>query len=97
MDIVPMPLARSRAPENVFTQSAPAASSSCATRPLPALAMKIGRRRSTLARSFCMMAVREVRGTINGGSPYECGSRAYIICTQENGHVPIAGKHCRPA
>ena len=45
MDIVPMPLARRRAPLKVLMQSAPAASSSRATRPLPALAMKTGRRR----------------------------------------------------
>src|SRR3954471_15363101 len=66
IDIVPMPFARSRAPENVLMQSTPARSSSCATRPLPALAMNTGTRRATLARSFSRMSARDVRGTITG-------------------------------
>src|SRR6187431_15626 len=63
-----MPLARSLAPENVFTQSTPAASSSLATRPLPALAIWMGIRCATLARSLFMISVREVRGTITAVS-----------------------------
>src|SRR3954452_21156807 len=61
-----MPLARSRAPENVLMQSTPARSSNCATRPLPALAMNTGTRAATLARSLARIAARDVRGTITG-------------------------------
>ena len=68
IDMVPMPLARSRAPEKVLMQSTPAASSSWATRPLPALAMKTGVRLSTLARSLPRISVRDVRFTIMAAS-----------------------------
>ena len=68
MDMVPMPLARRRAPEKVFTQSTPAASSSLATRPLPADAIMIGSRRSTRPRSLPRISARVVRGTITAGS-----------------------------
>ena len=64
IDMVPIPLARRRAPEKVLTQSTPAASSNCATRPLAALAMNTGTRRSILARSLPRISVREVRLTI---------------------------------
>ena len=62
--MVPIPFARSRAPENVLIQSTPAFSRSLATRPFPALAMKTGSRAATLACSFSRISARVVRGTI---------------------------------
>ncbi len=49
MDMVPIPLARRRAPEKVLMQSEPAASWSFATRPDPAEEIMMGIRASTLA------------------------------------------------
>ena len=68
IDMVPIPLARSRAPEKVLMQSTPAPSSNCATSPLAALAMNTGTRRSTLSRSLSRISAREVRRTIMGAS-----------------------------
>jgi hypothetical protein len=42
IDIVPIPFARSRAPDKVLMQSTPAFSNNLATSPLPALAIRIG-------------------------------------------------------
>src|SRR6266446_21887 len=68
IDMVPIPLARRRAPEKVLMQSTPAASSNCATSPLAALAMNTGTRRATLSRSLSRISAREVRRTIMGAS-----------------------------
>ncbi len=70
IDIVPMPFARSRAPENVLMQSTPAFSSSLATSPLPALAMKMGTRCSTFRRSLPRISSRDSRGTIIAPASY---------------------------
>jgi hypothetical protein len=59
-----MPFALNRAPEKVLMQSAPAFSSRLATRPLPALAIKMGIFCSTFLLSFAIISAREVRGTI---------------------------------
>jgi mono/diheme cytochrome c family protein/glucose/arabinose dehydrogenase len=61
-----MPLPRKRAPENVLMQSAPAFSRSCATRPLPALAMNNGCLAATLERSLSRTVLGGILGTING-------------------------------
>lgn len=61
MDMVPMPFARRRAPENVLMQSVPAASCSFATRPDPADEIMMGRRLSTLFLRFARMVSVEIR------------------------------------
>src|SRR5260221_14512304 len=67
IDIVPIPLARRRAPEKVLMHFTPAGSSNCATSPLAALAMNTGTRRATLSRSLSRISALDVRRTIMGG------------------------------
>ena len=64
MAMVPIPFARSRAPEKVLTQSVPHFSRSFATNPLPAEEINSGLRAATLAVSFLSISGRVVRGTI---------------------------------
>lgn len=64
MDMVPIPFARRRAPENVLMQSVPACSCSLATRPDPADEIMIGRRLSTLFLRFARIVSVEMRFVI---------------------------------
>ena len=91
--MVPMPLARRRAPWKVFAQSAPASSSILATSPLAALEMRTGVRLSTFLRSLARTFSRVVRGTITVETPSETETlNRQAGLSEPRGSVIISGR-----